>query len=104
MSRVKYFVAVRPQTNDYHSLHKEGCPFIPENENRIYLGEFGSGMDALKDSQQIFKNTKCCIFCSKEIKVLNRNQPLFDIMKEDPVPEELRMPVSYHQCLLCCVN
>ena len=36
----KYYVAVRPQTNEIHSVHREGCPFMPDDGKRIYLGFF----------------------------------------------------------------
>jgi hypothetical protein len=104
MNRAKYYVAVRPQTNDHHSVHKEGCPFIYENENRIYLGKFGSGKDAIKESRLHFKKTECCIFCSKEIKIFNNEQVPLNLTNADMIPKELRMPVSYHQSLLYCVN
>jgi len=41
-------VAVRPQTNDRHAVHKEGCPFLSENDKKIYLGKFSSGEKRLK--------------------------------------------------------
>jgi hypothetical protein len=104
MNRAKYYVAVRPQTNDHHAVHKEGCPFLSENDKRIFLGKFGSGRDAIKESRLHFKNTECCLFCSKEIKIFNNEQVPFNLTNEDMIAKELRMPVSFHQSLLCCVN
>jgi len=100
----KYFVVVRPQTNDYHAVHKEGCPFLTDDKKRIYLGEFSSGPEAVKASQQYFIETECCIFCSKEIKMFKDNPVLLNMTKEDKLPAEIRIPVSLHQSLLCCVN
>jgi hypothetical protein len=62
----KYYVAIRPQTNDYHSVHKENCPFLPDDKKRIYLGQFDSGHDAIKEGKRHFDKTKCCLFCLKE--------------------------------------
>lgn len=104
MKRIKYYVAVRTQINEYHAVHKEGCPFLPEDGKRIYLGEFSSGMEAVKESQSHFSKSKGCIFCSKEKQAVNWSQPLSDILKKDTVSQEVCIPGSYHQSLICCVN
>jgi len=62
----KYYMAIRPQTNEHHAVHKEDCPFLPDDEKRIYLGTFGSGTDAIKEGQRHFAMTTACRFCSKE--------------------------------------
>jgi hypothetical protein len=59
-----YYLAVRPQTNEYHSVHKEGCPFMPDNSGRIYLGIFASGDDAGAESRKVFPRSCQCRFCS----------------------------------------
>jgi len=104
MNKKKYYVAVRPQTNEYHAVHKEGCPFLPDDEKRIYLGEFNSGMEAVKESHTHFSTTKGCIFCSNETHTEKWIQPLSDILKKDSDSQEIYIPVSYHQSLICCVN
>ncbi len=62
----KYYVAKRSQTNDLHSVHKEDCPFMPDDEKRIYLGMFGSGQDALSEGQKLFTRSMSCRFCINE--------------------------------------
>ena len=104
MNKKKYYVAVRPQTNEYHAVHKEGCPFLPDDEKRIYLGEFSSGTEAVKESHSHFGKTKGCIFCSNEKQSVKWSQPLSDILKKDTVSQEIYIPVSNHQSLICCVN
>jgi hypothetical protein len=104
MSRMKYYVAARPQTNEYHAVHKEGCPFLPHDGKRIYLGRFSSVKEAVKESQSHFSKTKGCIFCSKEKQAVKWSQPLSDILKSDTLSQELCLPVSFHQSLICCMN
>jgi hypothetical protein len=104
MNSAKYYVAARPQTNDHHAVHKEGCPFLSENEKRIYLGMFISGKDAIEESRLHFKKTERCLFCSKEIKIVSNEHRPFKLTSGDMIPKELPMPVSFHQSLLCCVN
>ena len=100
----KYFVVMRPQTNDRHAVHKEGCPFLTDDKKRIYLGRFSSVPEAVKASQQYFIETECCIFCSKDIKIFKDNPVLFNMTKEDMLTTELKIPASLHQSLICCVN
>jgi hypothetical protein len=68
MSNIKtaehYYLALRPQTNEYHSVHKEGCPFMPDDSGRIYLGIFASGEDAGAESRKVFPKSCQCRFCS----------------------------------------
>lgn len=104
MNRPKYYVAVRPQTNDHHAVHKGGCPFLSENEKRIYLGRFGSGTEAIAESRLHFIKTECCLFCSREIKIFSNEQVTFNPSEKELISKELRMPVSLHNSLLCCVN
>jgi hypothetical protein len=99
----KYYVAVRPQINENHAVHKEGCPFLPDDNKRIYLGEFSSGKDAVREGQRHFIRTKGCIFCSKEHKVYEEKPSQF-VQADDLIPPESEGPVSYHHCLIYCVN
>ena len=99
-----YYVAVRPLTNENHAVHKEGCPFLPDGEKRIYLGVFSSDPDAIKESKRHFSKTKGCIFCSKEQKV-NEEKPLqYKLADKDIIPVEVKGPLSCHKSLFCCVN
>lgn len=62
----KYYVAVRPQTNEVHPVHREGCPFMPDDEKRIYLGSFISGNEAGMEGRKYYANSHGCRFCAKE--------------------------------------
>lgn len=59
-----YYVAIKPQTNAVHSVHREGCPFMPADNKRIYLGAFQSGKEAGEEGKKLFCNSNCCRFCS----------------------------------------
>jgi hypothetical protein len=62
----KYYLTIRPQTNENHSVHKEDCPFLPDDEKRIYLGMFNCCQDAIREGQKHFNRTNSCRFCMKE--------------------------------------
>ena len=99
----KYYLAVRPQINENHAVHKEGCPFLPDNNKRIYLGEFSSGKDAVIEGQRHFIRTKGCIFCSKEHKVYEEEPSQFK-RTDDMIPVKPEGHVTFHQILIYCVN
>lgn len=72
----KYYVAIRPQTNEHHVVHKEGCPFLPLKNKRIFLGMFKYGPDAEIEGQKYFSRTDICPFCLKDHRHAER-QPVF---------------------------
>lgn len=99
----KYFVAIRPRTNDFHSVHKEGCPFMPDLKKGIYLGLFDSETDAENEGKRHFDKSMSCPYCSTEKKVT----------VELPTPEEVVHSVihyadaeklNYYESMFCCVN
>lgn len=67
-TKEKYFVSIRPQTDGIHSIHREGCPFMPDDAKRIYVGDFDNGDDAHRESKQHFPGSACCRFCIKSEK------------------------------------
>lgn len=100
----KYFVAIRSQVNDNHAVHKEGCPFLPDDKKRIYLGVFASGKDAVKESHRHFNRTNGCIFCLKEHKVIEEKPLQCEWADKDVNTVDSKVPLVCHQSLLCCVN
>jgi hypothetical protein len=100
----KYYVAVRPQTNDYHAVHKDGCPFLHDDGKKIFLGLFKSGQDAMRESQHSFARTENCIFCCKEEKTDRENNPKMVIQVNDTLSARLQIPLSYLQGMFCSLN
>jgi hypothetical protein len=63
----KYYLAIRPsQTNGLHPIHREGCPFMPHDNKRIYLGNFLSVADASLESMKYCEASCECRFCQDE--------------------------------------
>lgn len=100
----KFFVVIRPQVNDNHAVHKEGCPFLPDDKKRIYLGVFASAKDAVKESHRHFNKTNGCIFCSKEHKVVEEKPIQYERTDQNVINSEMKAPATYYQSLLYCVN
>ena len=62
----KYYVNKNGQANGDHEVHKLGCTWIPNVENRIYLGEFDNCKDAVKEAKKYYTKVNGCYYCSKE--------------------------------------
>ena len=70
-----YYVRIRPQLNGINSIHREDCPFLPDFNDRIYLGKFSSYHDAVRKARCYFPEVNLCKFCisetiSQEVKIL----------------------------------
>ena len=100
----KYYLAIRPQTNDYHAVHKDGCPFMNDDSKKIFLGLFKSGQDAMRESQHSFARTENCIFCCKNEKTAWDTSSKTKMPVVDTLSAGLKIPLSYLQGMLCSLN
>ena len=62
----KYYVNKNAQENGDHEVHKEGCDYMPEVENRKYLGEFTICHDAVEIAKTIYSQANGCKYCSED--------------------------------------
>ena len=60
-----YYVNKNAQTNGDHEVHKDGCKFLPNAENRIYLGLFSSCAPAVREAKRHYTQSNGCYFCSR---------------------------------------
>jgi hypothetical protein len=100
----KYYVVVRPQTNEFHSVHKEGCPFLNDDEKRIDLGVSNSDRDALNKGLKYFAKACSCLFCSKGEREHEEKITIFRKSNPVNIQAKLQIPVAFHQSLMCCLN
>lgn len=99
-----YFISIRTQTNEHHAVHREGCPFMPDDGKRIFLGDFISSRDALSAGKKHFKNSDICRFCSGEHHSVDHSLAL----EQSSIPLNIMSLKKFSACLenvmLCCVN
>jgi len=62
----KYYVNKNAQSNGDHEVHKTGCSYMPNVENRKYLGEFSNCNDAVKEAKKTYSKSNGCYYCSNE--------------------------------------
>lgn len=100
----KYYAVLKHRLNENHAVHKEGCPFLHDDEKSIYLGEFSSGQDAVNESQRFFSRTKGCIFCSEDHNLSDNKPILSERVIKEIIPAKIEKPISYLHNLFCCLN
>ena len=61
----KYYVNKNAQDNGDHEVHESGCSFMPEPENRIYLGDFTSCAPAVEEAKKYYQQSNGCYFCAE---------------------------------------
>ena len=59
-----YYVNRNAQSTGEHEVHKENCSFLPDADNRIYLGECSNCLEALIKAQKHYSNIDGCKHCS----------------------------------------
>lgn len=59
-----YYVNKNQQSNGDHEVHKQGCVYMPDAANRIYLGEHVSCHSAVQQARRHYARSNGCYFCS----------------------------------------
>jgi hypothetical protein len=59
-----YYVNKNAQSNGDHEVHKTGCSYMPQEENRIYLGTFENCRQAVKEAGRYYTQVNGCYYCS----------------------------------------
>ncbi len=62
---MKYYVNNKAQSNGDHEVHTENCRYLPNSDNRKYLGEFSNCGDAVKEAKKIYSQSNGCYYCSR---------------------------------------
>ena len=62
----KYYVNKNAQDNGDHEVHRTGCSYLPEPQNRQYLGQFSNCRDAVTEAKKTYSQSNGCYYCSKE--------------------------------------
>lgn len=60
-----YYVNKNQQDNGDHEVHRTGCSFLPNPENRIYLGDFNGCRGAVTEAKKHYKQSNGCFYCSE---------------------------------------
>ena len=61
-----YYVNKNAQIDGTHEVHSQDCIYLPDVNNRIYLGYFNNGKEAVKEARNYYYNVDGCYFCCRE--------------------------------------
>ena len=61
-----YYINKNKQSNGDHEVHKSGCSYLPNIENRKHLGEFSNCRDAVNEAKKDYSQVNGCYYCSNE--------------------------------------
>ncbi|ENP7383869.1 hypothetical protein ACEC18_004484 [Vibrio parahaemolyticus] len=62
----RYYVNKNAQANGDHEVHKQGCAWMPDEANRLYLGDFATCRSAVTEAKKTYPKSNGCFYCSKE--------------------------------------
>ena len=60
----KFYVNTQAQSNGDHEVHDDNCKYLPNAQNRKYLGEFYSCHAAVAEAKKDYSKANGCYFCA----------------------------------------
>jgi hypothetical protein len=99
----KYFISRNPRFSGIHTVHRQGCPFLPEPEKRILLGVFGSSQEAVKKGSGYFRSPVGCPFCLKDNNEIKKPAFIEGANNQDFISSSM-VKVTWESLLLCSVS
>lgn len=64
--RMRFYVNKNVQTNGDHEVHRSTCSWLPDAENRLYLGDFATSQEAVKEARRYYNQVNGCYYCCPE--------------------------------------
>lgn len=63
-----YYINTNKQSNGDHEVHAGTCSWLPDSENRVYLGVFNNGVAAVAEAKRRWPKAQIngCYYCSRE--------------------------------------
>ncbi|NIJ42347.1 hypothetical protein FHS78_002641 [Parvibaculum indicum] len=61
---MRYYVNRNAQSNGDHEVHTASCSFLPNPENRLYLGDFDSCRPAVAEAKKTYAQSNGCYYCA----------------------------------------
>ena len=60
-----YYVNKNAQNNGDHEVHKDTCSYLPDPQNREFLGSYESCMPAVAEAKKKYPKSNGCFYCSR---------------------------------------
>lgn len=63
---MRFYVNKYAQPTGEHEVHRSNCAWLPDEENRIYLGDFATSQAAVKEARKYYSCVDGCKHCCPE--------------------------------------
>ena len=63
---MRFYVNKNAQTSGQHEVHRATCSWLPDAENRLYLGDFTTSAQAIREAKRYYANVDGCAYCCSE--------------------------------------
>lgn len=63
---MRYYVNKNAQSKGEHEVHTGSCSYLPDADNRIYLGDFSNCKEAVKEARKYYDNVDGCYYCCND--------------------------------------
>lgn len=63
---MRFYVNKNAQPNGDHEVHRYDCSWLPDMENRIYLGDFSTSQAAVREARRYYTKVNGCYYCCPE--------------------------------------
>jgi biotin carboxylase len=100
----KYFISTNPRISGSHTVHRQGCPFLPVPGIRILLGVFPSPWEALKEGRRYFRRADSCPFCLKEPNEMKRRTFIVTQANPDLISSARMKKVTWESLMFFSVS
>lgn len=60
-----YYVNKNAQSNGDHEVHTSSCSDLPNSDNRIYLGNFDTCAEAIREAKKRYDDVDGCYYCCR---------------------------------------
>ncbi len=63
---MRYYVNKNAQVNGDHEVHTATCSWLPDPQNRLFLGDFYSCQQAVTEAKKYYWQSNGCKHCCPE--------------------------------------
>jgi len=63
---MRFYVNKNAQSNGDHEVHRATCSWLPAVENRLYLGDFLTSQEAVREAREYYNHVDGCAYCCPE--------------------------------------
>ena len=102
--KTKYFIDLKQRTDETHPVHSEDCPFLPERNNRIFLGILSTPVEAELAGRIYFNSSVSCPFCCSKPGISGVDKDNSHLFTNPEFLHFSGITASAESALLCGVN